>query len=208
MRPQQQAQSEPLIVCHECDLLQRLPPSAHRGRVQCRRCEAVLLRYIPNSIDRAIALSLAGLILFIIANLYPFLSFELGPQAAQTTLFSGAHELYRQGFQGLGAVVFFTVIFAPLLQLLLMLYIFVPLKFNRVAFYTRPAFRLLHGITDWSMVEVFMIGILVALVKLSKMATIEPGIALWSFMALIFVITGASLSIDKRLVWERVEGKL
>lgn len=163
-----------------------------------------MFRNIPNSIDRTIALSLAGLILFIIANVFPFLSFEIGSQTTQTTLFTGVRQLYAQSTWALAGLVFFTSILAPLLQLLLMLYVFLPIKFDRVARYTKQAFRLLGHMRDWNMIEVFMIGILVALVKLTKMATIVPGIAMWSFLALIFLVTGASASIDGRIVWRRL----
>ncbi len=194
-----------LIACHECDLLQRQPVITHHCNVQCRRCGAVLFRNIPDSVDRTIALSLAGLILFVVANLFPFLSFEVGSQVTQTTLFTGVRELYAQGIWALAALVFITSILAPLLQLVLILYIFIPIKTGRVAAYTRPAFRLLQTVRDWNMIEVFMIGILVALVKLTKMATIVPGIAMWSFMVLIFLLTGAAASIDGRVVWQQFE---
>jgi paraquat-inducible protein A len=197
--------AQPLIACHECDLLQREPAAAHHCDVKCSRCGAALFRNVPNGIDRTVALSLAGLILFIIANIFPFLSFEIGSQFTQTTLFTGVREFYSQGIWMLALLVFITSILAPLLQLLLMLYVFVPLKFGRLARQTRPAFRLLQHIRDWNMIEVFMIGILVALVKLTKMATIAPGIAMWSFVALIFLVTGAQASIDGRVVWRRLE---
>lgn len=149
-----------------------------------------------------IALSLAGLILFSLANIFPFLSFEFGNQAADTALVTGVRELYAQGNRLLSVLVFFTCILAPLVQLLLMLYIFLPIRFGRSAQYKKPAYRLLKHIRDWNMIEVFMLGILVSLVKLAKMATLVPGVAMWSFMALIFVITAASSSIDDRVLWQ------
>ena len=164
------------------------------------------MRHIPNSAERIVALSLAGLILFTVANVFPFLSFQLGGQTSQTTLFTGVYELYKQGMFGLSLLVFFTSILAPFLQLTLMLYIFTPILFGRVSLYCRPAWRILHAIQKWNMIEVFMIGILVSLVKLVKMADIVPGIALWSFMALIFLITGAAWSIDGRVLWNRLQG--
>lgn len=163
------------------------------------------MRHIPNSAERIVALSLAGLILFSVANIFPFLSFQLGGQTSQSTLFTGVYELYRQGMYGLSLLVFFTTILAPFLQLTLMLYIFTPIMFGRSSVHSKAAYRLLHGIWKWNMIEVFMIGILVALVKLVSMAHIVPGIALWSFMALIFLITGAAWSIDGRVLWKQLE---
>lgn len=195
----------PLIACHECDLLQRHPDISEHGSVHCQRCNAILFHNIPDSVDRVIALSLAALILFIVANLFPFLSFEVGAQATHTTLITGVQQLYAQGIWPLAALVLFTCILAPLAQLLLMLYIFVPLKFEKLAHYTRSAFRILDLMRNWNMIDVFMIGILVALVKLTKMADIIPGIAMWSFLLLIFAVAGATASIDGRIVWRRVD---
>jgi len=80
------------------------------------------------------------------------------------------------------------------------------MHYGHVARYTKQACRYLQRLRDWNMIEVFMIGILVALVKLLKMATIVPGIALWSFLAMIFIITGALASIDGRVIWRRLTG--
>ncbi len=200
--------SEPdahLIACHECDLLQRQPVSSHHGSVLCCRCNTTLYRSVPNSADRTVALSLAGLILFIVANIFPFLSFEVGSQATHTTLFTGVRELYLQGIWPLSALILFTCILAPGFQLLLMLYVFIPIRIGTLAPHTRTAFRILLHIQEWNMIEVFMIGILVALVKLTKMAEIVPGMAMWSFLALIFVVTGAAASIDGRIVWQQLD---
>jgi len=194
-----------LIACHECDLLQRHPEISDHGSVHCRRCNAVLFHNIPDSVDRVIALSLAALILFAVANLFPFLSFEVGAQATHTTLITGVQELYAQGIWALAGLVLFTCILAPFTQLLLMLYIFVPIKFGKLARHTRGAFRILGQTREWNMIEVFMIGILVALVKLTKMADIIPGIAMWSFLLLIFTVAGATASIDGRIIWRRVD---
>ncbi len=196
---------QPLIACHECDLLQRQPAATYDSTIVCHRCSAELFRDIPDSVEHVVALSIAGLILFAVANIFPFLAFEVGNQSTQTTLFTGVRALYLQGIWALSGLILFTCILAPMLQLLLMLYIFVPIKFGKLAKYTKPAFRTLQHIQNWNMIEVFMIGILVALVKLTKMADIVPGIAMWSFVVLIFVVTGAATSIDGRIVWRQLE---
>ena len=174
-----------------------------KSKAQCGRCGAVLYRNIPNSIDRTVALSIAGLVLFICANVFPFLAFEVSGQSVQATLLSGAVALYKQGMWEVAGLVIFTCVAAPLAQILLMLYIFVPLKFNRLPYATAKAFRLLREMQNWNMIEVFMVGILVALVKLTKMAVIVPGLAMWSFMGLIIVLTAGASAIDPELVWNR-----
>ncbi len=196
-----------LIACHECDLLQQRIQLPVKTKAECVRCGAVLYRDIPDSINRTIALSISGLVLFICANIFPFLAFEVSGQSVQATLLSGAIALYKQGMWAVAGLVIFTCVVAPLLQLLLMLYIFVPLKFDRLPRFSILAFRFLREMQGWNMIEVFMVGILVALVKLAKMAVIVPGLALWSFLGLIIVLTAAMLAIDPEIVWEKVEIK-
>lgn len=207
MQDTYRADTRPMIVCHDCDLLQTKPDVQHHGKALCHRCGALLYRSVPDSAQRVVALSLSGLILFAVANIYPFLAFDVGTQSTQTTLFTGVRELYAQGLWALAGLVFFTCIAAPLIQLVLMMHIFLPVMLGRSSYAVKPAFRLLLQLREWNMIEVFMIGILVALVKLTKMATIIPGVAMWSFMALIFVLTGAMTSIDGRVVWKRVDNE-
>lgn len=195
----------PLIACHECDLLQHRVTLPVKTKAQCGRCGAVLYRNIPNSADRTISLSIAGLVLLVVANVFPFLAFEAAGQKVQATLLTGAIELFNQGMWAVSALVIFTCFIAPLLQLLLMLYLFIPIKANRLPVYSVQAFRLLREMQSWNMMEVFMVGILVALVKLTKMAIIVPGLALWSFMGLIIVLTAAAAAIDPHLVWDKIK---
>ena len=89
--------TEDLIACHECDLLHRIPVQQGSGVARCRRCNALLHRSVRNSLDRTLALTFAGVILFIVANSFPFLAFKLQGQETQTTLISGVQDLYDQG---------------------------------------------------------------------------------------------------------------
>jgi len=194
-----------LIACHECDLLHRIPGQHGGGVAKCRRCKAVLHRSVRNSLDRTLALTFAGLILFVIANSLPFLAFSLQGQKTQTTLISGVKDLYDQGMWVISILVLLTTIVVPLLQLLSHLYVLLPLKFNRTAWKTATVFRLSGGLEPWSMMEVFLIGILVAVVKLVGMAEIIPGLALWSFALMIVILAAASANLDPQIVWKRVK---
>jgi paraquat-inducible protein A len=163
-----------------------------------------LYRHKPNSLDRTLALTIAGLILFLVANAFPFLAFKMQGLVTETRLLTGIEGLYDQGMWGLAALVLFTTILAPAVQLSLMLYVLVPLKLNRVPWKLASAFRLLRELNPWGMMEVFMLGILVAVVKLAGMASIVPGLALWAFAVLIFVLAAAAAALDPHMVWERV----
>ena len=102
-------------------------------------------------------------------------------------------------------LVFFTIVVAPLCQIALLLWVLVPLRWDRVPWQLPHAFRLLRHVQPWSMMEVFIIGILVAIVKLMGMATIVPGLALWSFVLLMLTLAGAVSSFEPEAVWERLE---
>jgi paraquat-inducible protein A len=195
-----------LIACHECDLLYELPPLPEGSMAKCSRCGAVLHRHKRNSLDRTLSWTIAGLILFALANAYPFLALKSEGLVHETTLITGVQQLYKQGMRSVAALVFLTSILFPFLQLAGILYLLLPLKFKRLPWW-KPAlvFRFIRTIQPWSMMEVFMIGILVSAVKLAKMASIIPGLALYSFVILIFVLAAVAASLDPHLVWDRLE---
>lgn len=193
-----------LTECPECGLLQRNPPLPRGGSSECVRCGMVLHRDRPDSLNRTLALTLAGLILFVIANAFPFLSFEMRGQITETTLITGVQDLWIGGQWALAGVVLFTSILAPGLQLTLLLVVLIPLLRGQMPPWLPRLFRWVRTLTPWGMMDVFMLGILVAVVKLSDMATIVPGASLFAFGVLIFVLAAAQTALDPDLVWSRV----
>ena len=193
------------IACHECDLLYQRRPLPPDGTARCVRCGAVLYRRKRNSLDRVLSLTVAGLIFFIIANAYPFLTFRLEAQIQQTNLITGVMELYQQGMWIVAGVVLLTTIVMPLLELTGMLFILVPLKLRRRPWKLALLFRAIRAFRPWGMMEVFMIGILVAAVKLVKMASIIPGTALYAFMVLIFILAASAAALDPHIVWKKLD---
>jgi len=194
-----------LTACHDCDLLNRDVPVPEGGASRCARCGGVLRRHKTDSLDRTLALAASAAVLFVIANVFPFLAFEMQGDVTQTTLATGVDQLWDKGWYALAGLVFVTAIGAPFLQISLLLYVLVPLKLGRLPYDLARVFRLLRHIEPWSMMEIFLIGILVSLVKLADMANIIPGLALWSFGALIIVLAAANAALDPRLIWDRVE---
>jgi paraquat-inducible protein A len=168
------------------------------------RCGAVLYRRKKDSLNRTLSLAIAGIILFVVANTYPFLTIKSEGLMQETTLLAGVKELYVQNMWELAALVLITTFVMPFIQLSGMIYVLLPLKFNRLPWRLPFIFRFLQNIQPWGMMEVFMLGILVAIVKLAKMANIIPGIALYSFAALILVLAGAMASLDPDIVWDRL----
>jgi paraquat-inducible protein A len=193
------------IACHDCDLIHRIKPLPVKGAANCIRCGAVLYKHKPNSLDRTLAFAIAGLILFILANSFPFLALRIGSQVRETTLITGIHELYVQGVQVIAILVLLTTVLVPFTQMICLFYILLPLKFGRLPKRLPRVFRFLQSVQPWGMMEVFMVGILVSVVKLAKMAKIIPGISLYSFLALIFVLTAMTVSLDSHLIWQKWE---
>ena len=193
-----------LIACHECDLIHRVQPLPDGGAARCVRCDALLYYQKKDSLDRTLSLTIAGLVLFIVANTFPFLAMKSGGLVRETTLITGVKGLYLQGMEALALLVLLTSILVPFVQIAGMLYVLVPLKVNRVPRNLALVYRFLRSVQPWSMMEVFMLGILVSYVKLGKMAKIVPGLALYSFVVLIFVLAGAAASMDPRIVWDRL----
>jgi paraquat-inducible protein A len=194
-----------LIACHECDLLHQrrsLPPD---GTARCVRCGAVLYKRKRNSLNRVLSLTIAGLVLFVIANVYPFLTFRLEAQLQKTNLITGVVELYQQDMWIVAGVVLLTTIVMPLLELSGMLFVLVPLKLNRRPWKLALLFRSVRSFRPWGMMEVFMIGILVAAVKLVKMASIIPGTALYAFMVLIFILAASAAALDPHIIWKTLD---
>ncbi|RJX28166.1 MAG: paraquat-inducible protein A [Desulfurivibrio sp.] len=194
-----------VVACHDCDLLNRLPAGTGATLV-CARCGAVLRKHRTNSIDRSLALALAALIFFIVSNSFPFLAMKSGGFIQETTLLTGVRELWEQELYGLSSLVLLTCVLVPLAQITGLLYILAPLKWAAgPAPHAVRVFRLVQEVAPWGMMEVFMLGILVALVKLGKMATIIPGISVFSFGVLIFVMAAAFSSLDPPLLWDRLD---
>ncbi|HEX8750775.1 MAG TPA: paraquat-inducible protein A [Nitrospira sp.] len=193
-----------LIACHECDLLQRRALLRAGEVAHCRRCGADLYRNQPNSIDRALAYAVAALVLFLIANAYPIVGLEVSGNVQRASLYDTLHALWSEGREEVALLVGFTTMLTPAIQIVLMLYLLIPLRLNRMAQGTIPVLRFLSTVSPWSMMEVFLLGIFVALVKLEHLAHVETGTAMWAFAGLIPVLIAAGRAFNPDEIWEKV----
>jgi paraquat-inducible protein A len=194
----------PLIACHECDLLQHETVLADGGVARCRRCNAELYRSRPDGLNRALAWTLAAIVLFVIANAFPIVGLSVNGDLVQTTLFGAARILYRDGMWPLAGLVLATTIVMPLLQMVTMTYLLLPLRFGRAPLHPEVMFRTLRLSEPWGMTEVLILGLLVALVKLAHIAGVVPGVALWAFGAVMLALAAVSSAFDPREFWEQV----
>lgn len=195
----------PLVACPECDLVQQEPPVPLGYSVSCRRCGATLFRSRDGSLDRTLALTAGAGILFMLANAFPLVGIDLQGQRDAVTLLGAVERLWNQDMALVASLVFLTTIAFPALELSAIAYLLLPLKLGRRAPGFATVFRFVDAVRPWGMVEVFVLGVLVSLVKLAHIANIEPGIALWSFGALILLLAAEATSLDNRDLWSRAE---
>jgi paraquat-inducible protein A len=195
-----------VIVCPACDLAHRFTPAPAGGRGQCARCRAPLQRRENASIDTAIALAVCALVLLMLSNAYPLVAMHVNGSSRDTTLIGAALGLYHQGFKSLAALVFLTTVVAPLLQIVTLLYVLIPLQRGRRPLAQHFVLRVLARVRPWNFMEVFMLGSLVALVRLSNFAHIAPGIALWSCALLMLCLSALTSVTSSEQVWRWVEG--
>lgn len=192
------------IGCPSCDLLHLRSPLPPRGVAMCCRCGAMLYRDAEGCLDITLALALGGIIFFFIANTLPFLALSSEGRTQETILLTGVLELYRQGLHSVAILVLATGIVCPFIVLIGLAYILIPLKLGHSAWGTAPLFRLVRLLQPWAMVEVFFLGILVAMVKLIKMAEITPGLGLYAFLALVLILTAIAVFLHPECIWQRL----
>lgn len=191
-----------LIACHECDLLMHHPHVGEEQKASCPRCGYEMLVHRSHMRKRALALVITALILFVPANFLPIMSLGLLGQSAVDTVWSAVVGLYHSGMQGVAAVVFMCSMLVPLLKLLCQLFVLLAMP--------RPAWRMLacrcyrfyHHMREWGMLEVYLFGILVSIVKLADMAKLHLGIGLACFIALMLAQIWLEVTMSPHQVWD------
>ena len=194
-----------LVACHDCDEVHRVPELPDGGTAVCTRCGGVMFRHRASSIEHALALNVAALALFGVANLFPLMTMRLGGHAVATTLPKGVTALHDSGMWALAGLVFLAAILVPLLKLVGSAWILGLARAGRLTRAQAPVFRLVGLLHPWAMTEVYLLGLVVAWVKLRELAAIELGVGLFAFVALILVMIWAEAALEPHEVWERIE---
>lgn len=194
-----------LIACHECDLLHRIHPLHYGERAKCSRCGAALYAKKRDSFEHTIILALASLIFFAVANIFPFMTFELNGRVQESLLSTGIKEFFEREMWALGILVLCASILFPALKILGLLYVLVPLEYHRRPWHAALVFRMVEQCRTWAMMDVYLLGVIVAVVKLSDLANLVPGVAIYSFVALILTLAAADSALDTHAVWEKME---
>jgi paraquat-inducible protein A len=193
-----------LIACPHCDLMQRLPELAPGASARCPRCDKELWRHREDTLDRTLALALAAALLYVIANSVPMLGLTIVGRAASTTVLGGVETLWQDGQQIVALLVLLTAVIAPALQIGVMLAIVLGARRTPAPRWVGSLLRHHPTTRTWSMIEVMMLGVLVALTKIADYATVIPGVALFVLGALVFVLAAMQANFDPREVWEKI----
>jgi paraquat-inducible protein A len=191
-----------LCLCYSCGGLSRLAGDGHD--MCCQRCGAVLHLRKPNSIARTWAFLIAAYVLYVPANVLPMMQTGSLFGAQVDTIMSGVVYLWHSGSWHIALVVFIASIVVPLAKMFSLTYLLISVQrgwTHRPMERTR-LYRVLEFVGPWSMLDVYVVMILVALVQLKALATIQPGPAAAAFGAVVVLTMFAAMAFDPRLLWE------
>jgi paraquat-inducible protein A len=201
------AMSASLVSCHSCHLLCKTAPAAKGLVTVCPRCGARLHSRKPNSIARTWALVIAAFILYIPANVLPITNVISFGKSQADTIMSGVIYFVKSGSWPIALVIFVASIFVPLLKLFLLSFLLISVQRKsqwRPKDRTR-LYRITEAVGRWSMTDIYVVTILVALVKLGSLATIEAGPGAIFFAGVVIITIFAAMSFDPRLIWDAQE---
>jgi len=196
-----------LVACHECDLLMRKPALGHGEKALCPRCGYELYANRHNVVQRSLALVIAALLLYIPANFLPIMELNLLGQSSHDTVWSGVVGLFDTGMQGVAVVVFLCSMGIPLAKLLCQLAVLLSIRFDIGRSYGLLLYRIYHHLRDWGMLEVYLMGVLVAIVKLADMAAITVGLGLVCFISLLLVQVCLEVVMSPHQIWQALSGE-
>jgi paraquat-inducible protein A len=201
------ARNASLLSCGVCHLLVRKPPGAAGPPGRCPRCGAALHSRKPDSIARTWALVIAALVFYVPANVLPITKVTSLGVVQLDTILSGVIYFIHSGMWPIALVIFIASIFVPLLKLLILMLLLVSVQRGmrwRPKDRTR-LYRITEAIGRWSMVDIFVVTILVALVHLGALANIEAQAGAAFFAAVVVITIIAAMSFDPRLIWDAKE---
>jgi len=201
------ALSAGLLSCPSCHLLSKRPETGNQSQLICGRCGTTLHRRKPNSLARSWALVITAFIFYIPANLLPIMKTTSLGHTQEDTIMSGVIYMIVSGSWPLALVIFVASVFVPLAKLFILTYLLISVQrksqwrpYDRTRLY-----RLTEAVGRWSMVDIYVVTILVALVNLGNLATIEAGLGAVFFGAVVVITIIAAMTFDPRLIWDNME---
>ena len=193
------------VACPECDLLQRLPVLPPGSKARCPRCGYMVASRTTDPVDRPLALTITALIALIIANTTPLMGLSAVGRSASTTIVGGAYDMWRQGQEVTAVIVAFCAVIAPTAYLLFLLTVLLAVRRPPAPHWVGEMLRWAESMRPWSMNEVMLLGILVALIKIAELATVDAGIGMYAVGALVLLFPAIMVTFDPSEIWRRVE---
>ncbi len=190
-----------LVICQQCHTLHKEIMIHDGTKACCRECKSVLYRYDSRLAEHGLALSITALIFFALANFFPLVKIELLGHEQYITIPKTFMALFESGFYIVGLICAFLIFVFPLMIFSIYTVVFLLLKLKIGKNLSKELLVLLSHITPWSMSDIFLISILVALVKLIGYAQIHMGIAFWALMVFVLIDLYVTKSIHVSEIW-------
>ncbi|MCB5161350.1 PqiA/YebS family transporter subunit [Marinomonas algarum] len=198
---------ETVTTCEECDFVHRVPRLQQGERLRCEHCGHVLITLHKHAFARILGTGLSALLMLILALSFSFLGFSVNGLERTVSLFNTLSVLLSQGYLMLGAIITLALFVFPVVYLSSVLLLVASFRYpDRLRNIRRFCLRWLVVVQPWLMVDVFLVGILVALVKLSSLADISFKLSFWAFCGYVLLLLKTVVLVDKRWFWNRVAG--
>lgn len=192
------------VACRGCDLLQRVPPLAPGAKARCVRCNQLVAYRAADPLDRPLALAIAAAITLVIANTSELMSLSAAGRVASTTLAGGSLAMWEQGNEVTAVVVGMCAVVAPIVYVALLLAVLIAVRRPPAPAWVGDLMRWVERVRPWSMNEVLLLGILVALTKIAQLATVSVGPGMFAVGALVLLLPWLGSSFDAQAVWGRI----
>ncbi len=198
-----------LTACPDCDLLLNETKIRERAskdwKSRCPRCGSILYSPRQNTVERTLALSLTGLILFFPAMLLPVMRLDAMGLEAATNLVHGISVLFQSGFHAVAVLTLLTGVAVPFIKLLLLFIVSLGISSKSKSSLLMDFFRLYQALDEWGMLEIYMLGILVSIMKLKDLAQLSYGLGLLCFVVLLIISLCTAISLDEHRYWSLME---
>ena len=191
-------------ACPDCDLLQQVPEPPPGARAACVRCGHVLRVGVVDGFDKPLALSVTTLIVLLIANLTPMMGLTVVGRHASTTIAGGCMDMWLAGERITAVIVAFCALVAPVGFILLIGVVLVLVRRPPAPTWAGEVLRWAQSMQPWAMLEVMMLGVLVALVKIAELASVQAGIGMYAIFAAMLLFPAIAASLDPERLWQRI----
>lgn len=196
--------SDTIVACLDCDLVQRIPELPPGATARCPRCGHKIAFNRPDALNRTLALAFAAAVVLVVANVTPLMELSVSGRQARTTIIGGAVEMWLRGQQITALLVAFCTVIAPALYIGILSAVLLAVRRTPAPRWVGSLLHWSEWQQSWAMIEVMMLGIMVALIKIAELATVIPGIGMFAAGALVILIPAMTVSFDPHEVWKRV----